>query len=343
MEFTQLALTLLCACAVGLLLDRLRVPGGMMIGAVIGACALNLATGNACMPPIAKTCAQIIAGAFIGSGVRRADVRAMRAVYKPACILLPGLLIVNIAAGYAMHAAGGIDLLTALFASTPGGISDIPLIAADLGADAGVVTVLQFIRFLMGIALFPALIRLMSGERAGEKRVKGKRNRAPGTPVAMAITLAVAAACGLAGKFSGMPGGTMALATLGTIALKWFFPPTWTPRGLRKAAQLMSGAFVGASMGAKELSTLGTLWLPALLLLTCYMLGAYLIALALRKAKCFDFKESLLAATPAGASDMALISADLGVKNVGLVILQVLRLVVVISLFPSILSLIAGR
>ena len=35
---------------------------------------------------------------------------------------------------------------------------------------------------------------------------------------------------------------------------------------------------------------------------------------------------------------MALISADLGVSNVKLIVLQVLRLVVVVLVFPSILS-----
>ena len=38
------------------------------------------------------------------------------------------------------------------------------------------------------------------------------------------------------------------------------------------------------------------------------------------------------------ALDMALISADLGVSNAKLIVLQVLRLVVVVLVFPSILS-----
>ena len=67
--------TLLAAFAVGWLFDRLRVPGGMMVGSVVGACALNLLTGQADMPPAAKTAAQIAAGAFIGVGVRREDLK----------------------------------------------------------------------------------------------------------------------------------------------------------------------------------------------------------------------------------------------------------------------------
>ena len=52
--------------------------------------------------------------------------------------------------------------------------------------------------------------------------------------------------------------------------------------------------------------------------------------------------EAMLAATPAGASDMALISADLGIRNAKLIVLQVLRLITVVLVFPSILSVVVG-
>ena len=52
--------------------------------------------------------------------------------------------------------------------------------------------------------------------------------------------------------------------------------------------------------------------------------------------------ETMLAATPAGASDMALISADIGVNSRELVELQVIRLVVVVSLFPQIIVWVAS-
>ena len=52
--------------------------------------------------------------------------------------------------------------------------------------------------------------------------------------------------------------------------------------------------------------------------------------------------EAMLAATPAGASDMALISADLGILNAKLIVLQVLRLITVVLVFPSILSVVVS-
>lgn len=55
-------LTLLVGAVCGLLFYRLKVPGGMIVGAIIGTAALNIGFGTAYMPGVAKTIAQITAG-----------------------------------------------------------------------------------------------------------------------------------------------------------------------------------------------------------------------------------------------------------------------------------------
>lgn len=338
----SILVTLGVALACGYLLDRLRVPGGMMIGAVIGTCVLNITTGMAEMPKVAKIAAQIIAGAFIGAGVSRAEMRGMRTILRPAAILLPGLLVINIVAGFIIHWTSPLDLMTAFMSCTPGGLSDIPMIAADLGADTSKVLVMQFIRFLMGIALFPTLIRWFDGGEGEEKAQALKREKTETSWPAVGITLLVATGAGLLGMISPMPSGTMAFSILFTILLKYFYPKAQSPRILRKAAQCLSGAFVGAGIGMQQLSEIPSLVGPIAILLACYLLGAFGISSLLVKAKCFTRTEAMLAATPAGAADMALISADLGVRNVKLILLQVMRLVIVISFFPTILSFIVA-
>ena len=151
----------------------------------------------------------------------------------------------------------------------------------------------------------------------------------------------MAAVFGLLGKVSPVPGGTMAFATLGSIAFKLLYPKACLKKPVRKAAQCLSGAYVGAGIGMSQLVELRYLFWPAVVLLICYTLGALLIGGLLRRQRVFSRRESYLAATPAGASDMALISADLGVYNVRLILLQVMRLVLVITLFPTVLRMIS--
>lgn len=335
----QLLLTILCALAVGYLLDRVHLPGGMMVGAVIGACLLGITTQQSYMPAPAKTIAQIIAGAFIGSGITREDVREMKTVVKPALILIPCLLVINIIAGLLVYATGKMDLMTALMCCVPGGISDIPMIAADMGADPSIVVTMQFIRLVLGIGCFPLMIRAVTDgaeeKTAAVKAKKKKEFKAQN----VALTFAVAAVCGLVGKVSPMPSGTMGFATLGSIVFACAFPgKAQMPRLLRKLAQLLSGAYVGACIGVEQVRTLMTMGVPVLIIVCGYTLGCFGIGWLLFRAGCFTRREGMLAATPAGASDMALISADLGVSNAKLIVLQVLRLIVVVLVFPSILS-----
>lgn len=339
----KIFLTLACALAVGRLLDRLHVPGGMMVGAVIGACILGVFTGQAAMPAPAKTIAQIIAGAFIGSGIKREDLAEMRTILKPAAILIPCLLAVNIVAGLLIYKTGKMDLLTALMCCVPGGISDIPMIAADMGADPSIVVTMQFIRLVLGIGVFPILIKVVTGGDGKEvEAVKAKKKKTYQVSNVV-LTFAVAAVCGLIGKISPVPSGTMGFATLGSIIFACTFPGrAQMPKLLRKLAQMLSGAYVGASIGAAQVRMLMTMGLPVLIIVCAYTFACFGIGFFLYKAGCFTRAEGMLAATPAGASDMALISADIGVQNAKLIVLQVMRLIIVVLFFPTILSIVVS-
>lgn len=337
----QILLTALCAFAVGSVLKKMKVPGGMMIGSVIGACIFGVITGQSCMPAAGKTAAQIIAGAFIGSGIKKEDVYEMHKIAKPALILFPCLVVANLVTGTLIWKTGVMDLTTAMMCAVPGGLSDIPMIAADMGADPSVVLVLQFVRMVMGIGLFPLMIRFATRSDDAEalEAQKGK-GKAAFDLKATALTLLVATVCGLIGKASPVPSGTMAFATVGCILLSFFYNKAQTPGRVRQLAQLLSGAYVGASIGMEQIIQMRQLGMPIVILIAMYSLACFIIGWLLMKSGCFSRREGMLAATPAGASDMALISADLGIQDPKLIVLQVTRLIVVVLFFPSIISLV---
>ena len=72
-------LTVLTAAASGLFLLRCRVPGGMLVGAILGVAILNLATEHAFLYPQTRVAAQALTGAYIGCMMTREDIsRASR-------------------------------------------------------------------------------------------------------------------------------------------------------------------------------------------------------------------------------------------------------------------------
>ncbi len=338
MEFL---LTIVVGAAAGYLFLKGKIPGGMMVGALVGSVALNITTDLAYMPYAARLAAQITAGAFIGATIKRSDVARMPKLVKPACILLGGMLILNLVMGTVIHFVGDLDWMTAFFCAVPGGMSDTPIIAAEMGANGAAVALMQFSRLVCGIGVFPSIILAMTRKEVmpqGEARKKSAKGKH--TPARVALTVCVASVCGILGKLSGIPVGALLFAMIGTAVFKLTTDKAVIPMWLKRLAQVLSGTYIGCSISLQELLDLRFLLLPAILLVCGYMVNCIFISFLLHRFCGLTRREAMLAATPAGANDMALISGDLGISNPDLNVLQIIRMIVVISLFPQIIHLI---
>lgn len=339
---TDLILTFAVSLAVGYALMKLKVPGGMMVGAIVGAAALSIAFGRAYMPAEAKLSAQCLAGAFIGCTASRDDVRGMPKLIRPALVLLTAVLILNLILGVLIYLCSPMDLLTSLMCAVPGGMSDTPIIAADLGADAAKVALLQFVRMAAGVGLFPSFIlALTKNETVSAPASPAARTKSAHKGYAFPLTVLTAFVLGILGKLSGIPAGALVASMLGVMALKLIFDAAYLPLWAKRAAQVLSGAYIGCGITRADLAELRYLLVPAVIILVGYFANSLITGAILSHRFGFSRRTAMLTATPAGASDMALISADLGVDSKELVELQIIRMVVVVSVFPQLICLIA--
>lgn len=319
----------------------------MMVGAILAVTILSITTDLAVMPVQAKVTAQCLAGAFIACSVSREDLKNLPKLWRPLLVLLASLLAVNLLTGLLIWRISPLDPLTAMLSCVPGGMSDTPIIAADMGADAGKVAILQFVRMSAGIGVFPSLILLITKDPPGpavspegpaRPAAAGGQHGAAAFP----LTLAAAFLCGIAGKLSGIPAGTLVFSMFGVIALKLLTGKAWLPMWAKRLAQVLSGAYIGCGISRRDLLELRYLLLPAVLILAGYFLNSLLTGQLLHRLFGYSRKTAMLIATPAGASDMALISSDLGVTDKTVIELQIIRMVVVISVFPQIIAAISG-
>lgn len=225
--------------------------------------------------------------------------------------------------------------------AVPGGMSDTPIIAADMGGNGGKVAVMQFSRLLAGIGLFSSLILTVTKNEKISQQEMQVRKMSDGSkkPSAFVLTAVVAAVCGIIGKWSGVPVGALLFALIGVIALKLLFDKAYLPIWMKRAAQVLSGCYIGSSVTLQDVLELKELIPAVILLLLGYTAACLVIGSIISRPCGMSRRESMLAATPAGASDMALISADLGVQSPYLIVLQVVRMLVVISVFPQIIHL----
>ena len=335
----NILLTLLASFAVGMLFFKWKVPGGVLVGGIIGTTILSMTTGMAEMPFTARLIAQIIAGAFIGSSVDRDDLMKMKTVYKPFILVILSLVAVNLIAGTLVYKFGPLDRLTSFMCCVPGGMGDTPLIASELGAEMPPVVIMQFVRMVVGIGVFPGLIMFVTrheGETVVEKSETEvvKKKAVSSTPITVG-SLLIAGVFGVIGRKLGVPSGALLFAIITILVLKLSGVPIVYPKWIKRAAQVLSGAYIGCSVGIDTLYMLPHLIVPALIIIGVYMINAFITGNIISKVCGISKRESMLMVTPAGATDMALISADIGVNSPNLIVLQIVRMLTVISIFPN--------
>lgn len=345
----HLLLTLLVGGALGFLFYKQKIPGGLMIGAVIGVAFLNILFACAFMPNETKTFVLIIAGAFIGSTIEKSDLKRLPYIAGPTMVMLLSFLILNLLIGTVIYWISPLDLVTSLMTVVPGGISDTPIIAAAMGADAPKVAVMQMVRQVLGIGILPSLIlayhtrkKTVDSDSKREAFTEKRKKSNTKSWIAFLTTIIISLIFGLIGKYSGLPAGAFVFSILSVMALKLMFDFAYLPRWAKQGAQILSGAYIGSSIALKDVIELQFLMLPLLVSVIGYILNCFITGKIISKLYGFSSKEAMLITTPAGASDMALISSDLGVQNTDIIILQIIRAVVVMTFFPQIISLICS-
>ena len=339
-EIWMLLLSLAVGTACGYLLFRLKVPGGMIVGALVGVAALNILFEKAYLPSFARTLTQVLAGAYVASTVSREDMKSFPRLLKPYLLVILSYLALNIGCALLVRAVTpGLDLLTALMCCVPGGITDIPIIAADMGADVTKVAAMQFVRMAVGMSLFPALISCLTRLRSGRGAAAPKKERKKGTWGQLAVTLAIAGAFGALGKLSGIPAGTILFAIVSVLIYKLAGGKTYIPIGLRRVAQVLTGVYIGTRFTAQNADELLRMWPAALILIAGYSVNCVVMGFVTSRMTHLTRAEAMLVSTPAGASDIALVSADMGITNPEVSVLHIMRMITVVTVFPHILSL----
>ncbi len=345
-----MVLTVGAATLGGLALKKGKVPGGMLVGAILGAAALNLITQEAFIYPQTRVVAQTLTGAYIGCMVTREDVRALPKLIRPYLTVMVSLLILNLCMGALIYYTTDFDLLTCLFCASPGGVSDTPLIAMDMGADGSMVAVMQFVRLLFGLSCLPTII-LLSDRMIQPEAARAMEARAAELHQDKAVqsqarlreflpTFGVALAAGVLGKLSGMPAGTLSAALIVSAAMKIGGKCAGMPLWLRRVAQVISGCCIGSGITRGQVLQMRQLILPAVALCLGYIVCCVGVGIFVAKVFHMDLREAMLTLSPAGATEMALIAADLGVESANLVVIQICRLVGVLLFFPQIYQLI---
>ena len=151
--------TLAAAIIGGLIFHRLKLPAGALFGAMIFVAVINcIIKENITFPAELKIALQIMAGAFIGLNINREFLSVLKTLVIPALVIVVSVILLNLIIGYLLYKIAGLDSATALFASAPGGIMEMILVADSLGADTVKVAILHLVRLLAVLTCIPLIL-----------------------------------------------------------------------------------------------------------------------------------------------------------------------------------------
>lgn len=340
----------------GLLAKKLKIPGGMLVGAIIAVSMIQVLTGQAVMPEKSKLVAQFITGAYIGCMIKKSDLKRLPSVIKPFSVVIISFFCLNMIVGFIIWNITDFDFYTAMLCALPGGISDTPLIAMDMGADVAKVTAMQFTRLIFGLVALPSVIVMIDHFFPQQKSVRDDSASSPATDqqvhtkshskkelLYLLVTLGIAAIGSMVGAALDVPAGALLFSMLFVLFSKMtFFPLAQLPMWCRRAAQILSGCVIGTRMYYEDLIQLRQIIIPVVVLLTAYLINCILTGLLLSKYFKMDRKEGMLCVSPAGATEMAMIAGDLGVDSPQLILIQICRLISVLSIFPQVIAILAN-
>ncbi len=161
----KLLVTLLAVRVGASLFEHFKMPAGALLGGALGAGLVNtLAAGGVTniTPPV-RFVAFAILGWSIGPTISRESLRALRSH----ALLLGAAIIVLLAFSGLLAAmltrVGGLDPMTSYLATSPGALSQMTVMAGDLGADPLIVISVHTTRVIIVLLSAPIVTRLLQG------------------------------------------------------------------------------------------------------------------------------------------------------------------------------------
>ncbi len=108
-----------------------------------------------------KNFVQLFAGSLVGSTITIDIFLNLRTLFIPAALLILGYVVIVFIISWCIWKTKKVDLVSAMFASCPGGASDMALVASDLGGDSPKIAIIQVARLISCYVVFPLWVKFL--------------------------------------------------------------------------------------------------------------------------------------------------------------------------------------
>lgn len=334
----NILLTLLAAALGGICFLLLKIPGSLMVGAMLATLCFHLWSGAGLLPGGTSFLVQFLLGTYIGTMLHREDLQKLKTLWPPALILLLGMTGYAIVTGYLFHLAAECDILTAMYVTAPGGMVEVCLFAGESGGNTSLIAAFHTLRTAILYMAIPLLATVIL--RKSEKTETQPFQPAPAKPDGKRLlgqtflTLAAGAAGAAAGKLSGIPAGSLLFTVVITGAFAILTGKAYIPRWLKRTAQILSGAVIGLRCDIQDFLYIRDIWPCVLLIIAGYLLMTVLLGKILSKRGYLDLPTGIFSCCAGGVSDVTLVASDYDVDLTKVVLLHLVRYLSIFVTYP---------
>ena len=333
----RLGRTLVVGAAGGALFAWLNLPLAWMLGAMVATTVVSLGGANLYVPGPMRSIMVAIIGVLLGASFTPEVIEKAREwPLTIGCLLLYLGVLVGALFLY-FHRIVGLDVPTAYFSATPGGLSEMVITGAAMGADDRTIALIHTSRVLLVVLAIPLWYRFMTGVATTPSAM------GPSIGAIGLADVAVLAACAVVGVVGGrllrlpayrLSGPLLASAAVHVTGLNESAPP-WE---VVAAAQVVVGSAIGARFtGVPIRRVLGLM--AAALVSTVLMLAATVsFALVLAPATGLDWRSIVLAYAPGGLAEMSLIALSLGIETAFVATHHVIRIGLIVVAAPLVFA-----
>lgn len=297
------ARALAVAIAGGYVAHLLHVPLAWMIGAMVAVAAVAFSGREVMAVALARPVAMLVLGTALGQTYTPPVLHALAGSLPALIVAGLGSILAGAASSRMTARIAGIDTKTAYYASVPGGIILMVMLAARAGLSVPTVTLIQTLRMVLVVLIFPPLLVAFVE---------------PGVDVFSLVPVPVVLPV-LPVLFAATTVGAFLLRRLG-IANAWMFGPvcvslvlallgrplSGVPGPLIDTAQLLMGWSLGVRMNRELLLRSRHLAVASIAATGLLALLCLLVALAVAFAFRLPVAATILGTAPGGLPEMAI-------------------------------------
>jgi membrane AbrB-like protein len=329
----RVAETLAFAAVGGGMLGWLGIPAGYLSGAIVVVAAAALAGRPLFVPQLLTRAFFVIIGISLGAVVTPQTLHGMAHYPASIAILIVAMLGVSLGGCAYLYLVHGWELLSAYLASSPGGLSQVLVVATELDSDLRAIAIVQTMRVVIIAVGLPAGLALLGLASHATRPGNGPLSLALVNELAILVAVSAAVAF-IAFRFR-FPGGLLfgalfASAALHGSGLIHALVPPWGAN----LAMIALGAVIGARFANTSLRLFADYLAAAFGSFAVAVTIAAIFAAVLIKMLALPVPEVMIAYAPGSADAMMLLALALHLDPVYVGAHHVMRIIFVSLLIP---------